>query len=571
MAYTTLRVERRGPVGWLTFDRPDVGNAMDATMLDELAHAWGELDADPGVRVIVNTGAGPAFQTGLDMAQLARDPDALREQSRRTRRAELRLSAWHNAVRKPVIAAVNGTCAGGGLHFVADADIVIAADTATFLDPHTSVGQATAFEAIGLVRRSPMEPVVRMALVGRHERMGAARARQLGIVGQVVPAADLEATAQALAEAIARNSPTAMALSKRALWGALEAGLTEASRAGGQDLVAMWGHPDQAEGPRAFAEGRPAAWQPLDPGVTGPGPGRWRPGPRPPQEDTVTDAADTADAAPTPAPPGSYSSYETLRVERHGPVGWLIFDRPDQLNAMDFIMRDELAVAWRELDADPAVRVIVHTGNGRAFQTGVDVRQIASDGVGMERYRRSVEDFDLHFTAWHQGVAKPVITAVNGICAGGGFHWVADADIVIAASDAEFFDPHVSVGQVVSLEAIGLIRKMPAEAVMRMAMVGRHERMPAARAYELGMVSQVVDPPERLREAAQELAETVARNSPAALAATKRALWGALEAGLTDACRSGAQDLVSLWGHPDQAEGPAAFAEGRPPRWQPPA
>jgi enoyl-CoA hydratase/carnithine racemase len=571
MAYTTLRVERRGPVGWLIFDRPDVGNAMDATMLDELAHAWVELDADPGVRVIVNTGAGPAFQTGLDMAQLARDPDALREQSRRTRRAELRLSAWHNGVRKPVIAAVNGTCAGGGLHFVADADIVIAADTATFLDPHTSVGQATAFEAIGLVRRSPMEPVVRMALVGRHERMGAARARQLGIVGQVVPAADLEATAQALAEAIARNSPTAMALSKRALWGALEAGLTDASRASGQDLVAMWGHPDQAEGPRAFAEGRPAAWQPLDPGVTGPGPGRWRPGPRPPQEDTVTEAAGTADAAPTPAPPGSYSSYETLRVERHGPVGWLIFDRPDHLNAMDFTMRDELAVAWRELDADPAVRVIVHTGNGRAFQTGVDVRQIASDGVGMERYRRSVEDFDLHFTAWHQGVAKPVITAVNGICAGGGFHWVADADIVIAASDAEFFDPHVSVGQVVSLEAIGLIRKMPAEAVMRMAMVGRYERMPAARAYELGMVSQVVDPPERLREAAQELAETVARNSPAALAATKRALWGALEAGLTDACRSGAQDLVSLWGHPDQAEGPAAFAEGRPPRWQPPA
>ena len=193
MAYTRLRVERRGPVGWLTFDRPDVGNAMDATMLDELEHAWGELDADPGVRVIVNTGAGPAFQTGLDMAQLARDPDALREQSRRTRRAELRLSAWHNAVRKPVIAAVNGTCAGGGLHFVADADVVIAADTATFLDPHTSVGQATAFEAIGLVRRSPMEPVVRMALVGRHERMGAARARQLGIVGQVVPAAGARA------------------------------------------------------------------------------------------------------------------------------------------------------------------------------------------------------------------------------------------------------------------------------------------------------------------------------------------------------------------------------------------
>jgi enoyl-CoA hydratase/carnithine racemase len=262
-------------------------------------------------------------------------------------------------------------------------------------------------------------------------------------------------------------------------------------------------------------------------------------------------------------------SYETLIVERHGPVGWLINNRPEQLNAMSAAMRDEFALAWKELDADPDVRVIVHTGEGRAFQTGVDVAEIASDGVGMERYRQSVEDWDLHFTAWHQHVWKPVITAVNGICAGGGFHWVADADIVIAASDAQFFDPHVSIGQVVAIEAIGLMRKMPVEAVMRMAFVGRYERMSAQRAYELGMVSQIVDPPEKLREAAQELAEKIAKNSPAAMAATKRALWGALEQGLTDACRAGAAELVSMWGHPDQAEGPAAFAEKRDAEWQP--
>jgi enoyl-CoA hydratase len=82
------------------------------------------------------------------------------------------------------------------------------------------------------------------------------------------------------------------------------------------------------------------------------------------------------------------------------------------------------------------------------------------------------------------------------------------------------------------------------------------------------MVSEVVDPPGRLRERAQELGETIARNSPAAMAATKRALWGALEVGLTEACRRGAQELAGLWGHPDQTEGPAAFAERREPRWQ---
>ena len=251
--------------------------------------------------------------------------------------------------------------------------------------------------------------------------------------------------------------------------------------------------------------------------------------------------------------------YETLKIERHGPVGWLINNRPERLNAMNNAMRDEFAEAWKELDADPAVRVIVHTGEGKAFQTGVDVIEIASDGIGFERYRESSEKFDFHFTSWHNDVWKPVITAVNGICAGGGFHWIADADIVIAASDATFLDPHVSVGQVAAYELIGLARRMPFEAVLRMALVGRHERMSAERALALGMISQVVDPPERLREEAQALAEKIARNSPAAMAATKRALWGALEQGLTDACKAGATELVSMWGHPDQVEGPAGL------------
>jgi enoyl-CoA hydratase len=516
-AYETLRVERRGPVGWLIFDRPGAGNAMDARMLAELERAWTELEADPAVRVIVNTGEGRAFQTGLDVVQLSRDPEALREQSRRTKRAELRLSAWHNGVTKPVIAAVNGVCAGGGLHFVADADVVVMAAGAELLDPHVSIGQVSAYETIALVRKSPMEAILRMALTGRHERIDAARAVQLGIASQVVdPPEALPHVVQELAVLMAAaHSAEVHAGTKRDLWAALES-------------------PGSPESPRQSPPpSRPAA-EPAEP----------------PRETMTT-------------------SYETLLVERHGPVGWIINNRPDQLNAMNSRMRDELALAWRELDDDPAVRVIVHTGEGRAFQTGVDVTEIASDGVGMERYRQSVEDWDLHFTSWHQGVWKPVITAVNGLCAGGGFHWVADADIVIAASDAQFFDPHVSIGQVVSLEAIGLIRKMPAEAVMRMAFVGRHERMPAQRAYELGMISEIVDPPERLREAAQELAEKVARNSPAAMAATKRALWGALEMGLTDACKAGARELVSMWGHPDQVEGPRAFAEKREADWAP--
>jgi enoyl-CoA hydratase/carnithine racemase len=262
MPYRFVEIERTGRVGWLVLNRPDAGNAINAGMFDDLERAWQELDADPEIRVIVNTGAGSAFCTGLDVVELSNDRDALREHSRRTRDAQLRFTAWQLDVGKPVIAAVNGVCAGGGLHFVADADIVIASADATFLDPHVSVGQVVAYEAITLARKSPMEPILRMALVGAQERMPAARAYELGIVSQVVdPPEQLRAEAQALAEKVARNSPTAMRLTKRALWGALEAGLTDASREGAKHLVAMWGHPDQEEGPRAFAEKREPEWE----------------------------------------------------------------------------------------------------------------------------------------------------------------------------------------------------------------------------------------------------------------------------------------------------------------------
>jgi enoyl-CoA hydratase/carnithine racemase len=223
MQFGTLRVEREGPVGWLVFDRPQHGNAMDARMMAELETAWRALDDDSDVRVIVNTGEGRAFQTGLDVAQLSKDPEALREQSRRTKHFTLKLTAWHNDVAKPVIAAVNGVCAGGGLHFVADADIVIAAEGAIFLDPHVSVGQVSAYETIALVQKSPMEAVLRMAFTGAHERVTAARAHQLGICSQVVPDAALRQAAQQLGETIARHPPDRLATIKRALWSALDA------------------------------------------------------------------------------------------------------------------------------------------------------------------------------------------------------------------------------------------------------------------------------------------------------------------------------------------------------------
>ncbi|MEC9324885.1 MAG: enoyl-CoA hydratase/isomerase family protein [Actinomycetota bacterium] len=262
-AYERLIVERSDGIGWLILDRPEAGNAFDATMLDELESAWAELDADPQVRVIVNTANGRSFCTGMDVVQVARDKGAMRRHSRRTRDAELKISSWHCEVWKPVIAAVNGVCAGGGLHLVADADIVIAAEEASFVDPHVSVGQAVAYEAITLLRKSPMEAITRMTLSGKGERISARRAYELGIVSEVVPGEHLRTAATALASAVAANSPTALRATKKALWRSLEVGLSTAREEAAAAIDRLAGHPDQDEGARAWMEKRQPNWQPV--------------------------------------------------------------------------------------------------------------------------------------------------------------------------------------------------------------------------------------------------------------------------------------------------------------------
>ncbi|MCV7369436.1 enoyl-CoA hydratase [Mycolicibacterium duvalii] len=259
--YERLIVEKSDGIGWLVLNRPDAGNAFDAMMLDELERAWAEMDADPQVRVIVNTANGRSFCTGMDVVQVARDKNAMRKHSRRTRDAQLKISSWHCDVWKPVIAAVNGVCAGGGLHLVADADIVIASESASFVDPHVSVGQAVAYEAITLLRKSPMEAILRMALSGRNERISAQRAYELGIISQVVPGDDLRTAATALATAVAANSPVAMRVTKKALWRCMEVGLSTAREEAAAQIDRLAGHPDQDEGVRAWREKRSPNWQ----------------------------------------------------------------------------------------------------------------------------------------------------------------------------------------------------------------------------------------------------------------------------------------------------------------------
>ena len=258
-------------------------------------------------------------------------------------------------------------------------------------------------------------------------------------------------------------------------------------------------------------------------------------------------------------------------MERRGVVGWIVFNRPFALNAMDSMMELELGRAWQELDADDAVKVIVNTGTGRAFQVGADLKAVASAGSMLEHQRRkpnkNIPSERSRITSRQWNVRKPVVCAVNGVCAGAGFHFVTDADFVIAATDASFVEPHVSVGQVSALEPVGLLPILPFGVIMRLVLLGRRERLDARRAYELGLVTQLVEP-ESLASVAQRLGEDIASNSPAAVLASKGALWDALNMTQDAAMESGMRVLSDFWAHPDNREGVRAFTERRQPRWR---
>lgn len=260
------------------------------------------------------------------------------------------------------------------------------------------------------------------------------------------------------------------------------------------------------------------------------------------------------------------AAYKSIVVEVRGHVATITLNRPQRMNATDRAMHEELPLAWRELDADPRVRAIIVTGAGdRAFCAGQDLKEVAEVGGELPSLVENYSDA-VRLTALQNQVWKPVITAVNGVCAGGGLHFIADSDLVIASETASFVDTHTAVGFVSACEAIGLARRIPFEAVMRLVLLGRAGRIDAKNALALGLVGEVLAPA-RLLDRAHELGELIAQHSPGATRASKKAIWESLNLGLEQANQHGWEAVRGFWDHPDYLEGPRAFAQKRPPSW----
>jgi enoyl-CoA hydratase/carnithine racemase len=263
--------------------------------------------------------------------------------------------------------------------------------------------------------------------------------------------------------------------------------------------------------------------------------------------------------------------FETIRYEVEDRIATITLNRPEQLNAVNLPMIRELEAAYTAVESDDAVWIAIVTGAGRAFCSGADVGKVPDDGRVPydEPYLSTLAQWEApqEATPPFRSMTKPVLAAINGLCCGAGLDLVTTSDIVIGSERAEFFDPHVSIGIVSGREMVRLARVLPMNIAMRVALTGRHERMSAQRAFELGMVSEVV-PHDQLLARALEIATLVNKNAPLAVRGTRLAIRKGLDLPLHEAEILAETFRERVLRTEDSKEGPRAFLEKRPPHWK---
>lgn len=220
-ALTTMRLDRpRDGVAVLTLDRPERYNAMTLAMFDELEAVVSALDREPDLRVLVLTGAGKAFCAGYDLADAERIPALGVMDFLDLQETAARALAAVRTIRVPVVAAVNGPAAGGGLALALAADIRLASPTATFTPSFVTIGLSAGDLGVSWLLPRLIGPAAAAEFCYTARRMGAEEAERVRLVNRVVP--DAPAAALETAELICANSPGGVQLSKRALQANLE-------------------------------------------------------------------------------------------------------------------------------------------------------------------------------------------------------------------------------------------------------------------------------------------------------------------------------------------------------------
>jgi enoyl-CoA hydratase/carnithine racemase len=250
-----VRYEKKDRIAWVTIDRPEVMNALHPPASEELDRVWDDVAADPAVWVAILTGAGGrAFSAGNDLKWTAQH-GAVRMPETGFGGITARRDLW-----KPLIAAANGVALGGGLEIALACDLIVAAEHATFGLPEPRVGLLAAAGGVHrLPRHLPLKIAMGMMLTGR--AIPAAEAARLGLVNEVVPAADLLPAAERWARAILECAPLSVQATKQCALEGLGKPLAEAMQSKYDLVQRLFASEDAREGPRAFAEKRAPVWR----------------------------------------------------------------------------------------------------------------------------------------------------------------------------------------------------------------------------------------------------------------------------------------------------------------------
>jgi enoyl-CoA hydratase len=252
-------------------------------------------------------------------------------------------------------------------------------------------------------------------------------------------------------------------------------------------------------------------------------------------------------------------AYENILSETRGPVGLITLNRPQAMNALNAALMSELASALDTFEADDSVGAMVITGNEKAFAAGADIKEM-KDKSFMEAY---LEDFLTG--GWERAAScrKPVIAAVAGFALGGGCELAMMCDIILAADNAKFGQPEITIGAIPGLGGTQrLTRAIGKSKAMDMCLTGR--MIDAEEAERAGLVSRVFPVAELVDEAVKTAGKAAAMSLPLAMIA-KEAVNRAFETTLVEGLRYERRMFHAIFATEDQKEGMAAFAEKRKP------
>ena len=261
---SSLEYEKRDGIARLTLNRPEKRNAMDPETMVRLADAWKDFAADDEMRVAIVTGAGDkAFSAGADLARMAplltgdREPEDEWDRRMLEEKGLTGVSFLRDIeIYKPIIAAVNGMCVGGGAELMLGTDIRIAADHARFGLAEVKLALIPGGGGpVRLPRQIPLCKAMEMLLVG--DLIDAAEAHRIGLVNSVVPADELMSTAETLAQKIVENGPVAVRKIKETILRSSSVSLEEGFAIMDESADVVMATEDAREGPRAFTEKRP--------------------------------------------------------------------------------------------------------------------------------------------------------------------------------------------------------------------------------------------------------------------------------------------------------------------------